>query len=160
MAKPKRKERRVINPLYLVAGVQKIATADAMLFCEKFDDFLFQIERGHGEAEAIRGMTLFIAALYDASVHYKASNVKALIDKTGDLWIRAAERCTAKGMTDRIAINAEEMDTLRTLHEAMRVFLPEVQVGPWKCFMESAQRRWDKFAGQSQAFKNYVEHAA
>lgn len=148
--------RRVISPLLLVAGMQKLHQADAMAFASTFDTFLFALERGHADHVAIRGMTLFIAALYDASRHYQARNVERLIDATGDLWIRAAERCSAKGMNDRIVVNAEELAALRELYDAMRVFLPEVQVGPWKAFMENAARRWDRYAASSSAFASHA----
>lgn len=149
MKQRSRKPRRIISPLMLIAGMQKLHQRDAMAFVSTFDTFLYQIERGTADGTAIRGMTLFLAALYDASVHYQARNVQALIDATGDLWVRAAERCDGRGMTDRIVVNAEELAALRRLKEAMAVFLPEVQVGPWKSFMENAQRRWDKHAATS-----------
>lgn len=151
-----RQPKRIINPLMLVAGLQKLHERDAMAFVSTFDSFLFALERGHADHVAIRGLTLFLSALYDASRHYGARNVEALIDATGDLWIRAAERCSAKGINDRIVVNAEELAALRELHDAMRVFLPEVQVGPWKAFMENAARRWDQYAALSPAFASHA----
>lgn len=156
--KPKRRRGRVINPLLLVAGVQKLGEGSAMPFLSRFDSFLFALERGHAHGSEIRGLTLFLAALYDASRHYQARKLEALIDQTGELWIRASQRCADKGITTRIVVNAEELAQLKLLYAAMRVFLPEVQVGPWKSFLENAAERWDSFVASS-SFKSFAERA-
>jgi hypothetical protein len=154
----KYKPRRVINTLYLMAGLQKLGDS-AESFVLQADGALFAIEQGRGLGDHIRTLTLFMAALFDAAVHYESRAARELFDKHGDTWVTAAERCAARGMTDRIVLTGDEVGVLREFIAAARAFLPEVEVGPWRCFVENAQRRWDKHAGQSPAFKPYAEAA-
>jgi len=147
--KKKRTPRRVINPLYLIGGMQKIGKKHTRELMSEYDSFLWHVDHGKGYAKSVRGITLFLAALHDAATHYNARFLLSLIDQTGELWVRAGERCTGKGITDRIVVNAEERAALEQLHAAMDAFLPEVEAGPWVSFVDNAKQRWDTYARTS-----------
>jgi len=154
----KRKPRRVVSPLMLLAGKQAIGNdADRILF--PFAVHLEEVAKGHGYGQSIRVLTMFAAATYDAGLFYGHKSLLALADKAGDDWIVAGETTQQRGITDRIVMTADSLKAMRALFCALLELMPSMELAAWTSFMGNAQRRWDKFAASQQSVFRYAAAA-
>ncbi len=141
--KPKRTPRRTTNPLMLLAAKQPVGGIDADRLMLPAHVHLYEVAQGEARQDAMRILTVNLAAAYDAAVYYKNAAMRDLLEVAVSAWVAARERCMARGMAERMLLTGDELKLVRGAVSALHDWLPRVELGLWIAMINESAARWD-----------------
>jgi len=128
----------VRSPLFLLAGKQRIGSADTERVMAPFSAALYEVAMGYGSGQIRRTITIYLAAAYEVSTYYGHQGLLALADAAGDAWLEAGER-----LLDRVVCTGDQLEKIRALLRGLYLLMPGMELGVWAHFFRKAGARWD-----------------
>lgn len=140
--------------MQLLAGKMPLGQKDADEQILPFLVHLEEVRTGHGTAESIRIITVYIRAMLSCVNNQHTKRNETLIryiTDAGKLWLESAQKSFDKGLVGRVVLTG---DAMSAISRAIRVFLmimPSLQVYMWCEAGKHAADMWARMQNDNAA---------